>query len=155
MALQHRPVKAQSRVFFAARCDVFVPGDMGNGILRYQGATQRCQRFVLRRLKDIAFQPFEFDANRVVIAVAAAPVAGLPSMPGTRIAADNLQDYLDAQERDILSRVLHDTRYNRTAAASKLGMSLRQIRYRIARLNIAMPDGDTQADNSDGADDAS
>lgn len=66
---------------------------------------------------------------------------------------DNLQDYLDAQERDILSRVLHDTRYNRTAAASKLGMSLRQIRYRIARLNIAMPDGDTQTDSSDGADD--
>jgi two-component system response regulator PilR (NtrC family) len=55
---------------------------------------------------------------------------------------DNLQDYLDGQERDILCRVLHDTRYNRTAAASKLGMSLRQIRYRIARLNIAMPDGD-------------
>jgi two-component system, NtrC family, response regulator PilR len=66
---------------------------------------------------------------------------------------DNLQDYLDAQERDILSRVLEGTRYNRTAAANKLGMSLRQIRYRIARLNIAMPDGDTQTDSSDGADD--
>ena len=65
---------------------------------------------------------------------------------------NNLQDYLDTQERDILSRVLHDTRYNRTAAASKLGMSLRQIRYRIARLNIAMPDGDTQMENSDDAD---
>jgi two-component system, NtrC family, response regulator PilR len=66
---------------------------------------------------------------------------------------DNLQDYLDAQERDILSRVLQDTRYNRTAAASKLGMSLRQIRYRIARLNIAMPDGDTHTDFNDGDDD--
>ena len=65
---------------------------------------------------------------------------------------NNLQDYLDTQERDILSRVLHDTRYNRTAAASKLGMSLRQIRYRIARLNIPMPDGDTQMENSDDAD---
>ena len=65
----------------------------------------------------------------------AAPVSAVP---------DNLQEYLDAQERDILRRVLHDTRYNRTAAASKLGISLRQIRYRIARLNIAMPDGDVQ-----------
>ena len=65
----------------------------------------------------------------------------------------NLQDYLDAQERDILSRVLHDTHYNRTAAAAKLGMSLRQIRYRIARLNIAMPEGETQADSGDGKDD--
>ena len=57
---------------------------------------------------------------------------------------ENLQDYLDAQERDILCRVLQDTRYNRTAAANKLGMSLRQIRYRIARLGITMPDGDMQ-----------
>ena len=67
---------------------------------------------------------------------------------------DNLQDYLDAQERDILCRVLHDTRYNRTAAASKLGMSLRQIRYRIARLGIAMPDGDTQEASHDSTNDA-
>ena len=65
---------------------------------------------------------------------------------------DNLQDFLDAQERDILCRVLHDTRYNRTAAASKLGMSLRQIRYRIARLNIAMPDSDTIEASHDIAD---
>lgn len=74
----------------------------------------------------------------------------LPSSPATAVATpvmpalpDNLQDYLDAQERGILCRVLQETRYNRTAAASKLGMSLRQIRYRIARLNIAVPDGDT------------
>ena len=66
---------------------------------------------------------------------------------------DNLQDYLDTQERDILSRVLQDTRYNRTAAASKLGMSLRQIRYRIARINISMPYIDAQETDIDNADD--
>ena len=68
----------------------------------------------------------------------------LQTAPALLALPDNLQDYLDAQERDILCRVLVGTRYNRTAAASKLGMSLRQIRYRIARLNIVMPDGDTQ-----------
>ena len=73
--------------------------------------------------------------------------------PQATVLPSNLQDYLDAQERDILTRVLHDTRYNRTAAAIKLGMSLRQIRYRIARLDIAMPDGDVQANNGDGVDD--
>ena len=67
---------------------------------------------------------------------------------------DNLQDYLDGQEREILCRVLEDTRYNRTAAASRLGMSLRQIRYRIARLNIVMPDGDAQDAGIDNIDDA-
>jgi two-component system response regulator PilR (NtrC family) len=60
---------------------------------------------------------------------------------------DNLQDYLDAQEREILCRVLRESRFNRTAAASRLGLSLRQIRYRIARLNIAMPDGEAGVDN--------
>ena len=70
----------------------------------------------------------------------------MPELP------ENLQDFLDAQERDILCRVLHDTRYNRTAAASKLGMSLRQIRYRIACLNIAMPDSDTLEASHDIAD---
>lgn len=77
----------------------------------------------------------------------------VPTTPQGVPLSDNLQEYLDAQERDILTRVLHETRYNRTAAASKLGMSLRQIRYRIARLNIAMPDADGQADNPNDADD--
>ncbi|MBU2287817.1 MAG: helix-turn-helix domain-containing protein, partial [Gammaproteobacteria bacterium] len=37
---------------------------------------------------------------------------------------------------------LHDSGFNRTAAAARLGLSLRQIRYRIARLGIATPGGD-------------
>jgi two-component system, NtrC family, response regulator PilR len=53
---------------------------------------------------------------------------------------DNLQLYLDDLERNILAKVLSEYRFNRTAAAAKLGLTLRQIRYRIARLNIAMPD---------------
>jgi two-component system response regulator PilR (NtrC family) len=52
---------------------------------------------------------------------------------------ENLQDFLDQQERSILSKVLQETGFNRTAAAAKLGLSLRQIRYRIARLNIMTP----------------
>ncbi|MES2398917.1 MAG: sigma-54 dependent transcriptional regulator [Pseudomonadota bacterium] len=76
-----------------------------------------------------------------------APAGALPvTVPG------NLQDYLDTQERTILCKVLQETRFNRTAAAAKLGLSLRQIRYRIARLNIAMPDGDSNIDSADLAD---
>jgi two-component system, NtrC family, response regulator PilR len=61
---------------------------------------------------------------------------------------ENLQDFLDQQERNILSKVLEETGFNRTAAATRLGLSLRQIRYRIARLNIATPMGD-DASNED------
>lgn len=59
---------------------------------------------------------------------------------------ENLQAFLDGQERGILSKVLQETGFNRTAAAAKLGISLRQIRYRIARLNIVTPGGDDATD---------
>jgi two-component system, NtrC family, response regulator PilR len=53
----------------------------------------------------------------------------------------DLQAHLDAQERLILIKALKDTGFNRTAAAARLGMSLRQIRYRMARLGIEADDG--------------
>ena len=62
---------------------------------------------------------------------------------------DNLQDFLDQQERSILVKVLQDTGFNRTAAAAKLGLSLRQIRYRIARLGITTPGHDDAAETLD------
>ena len=71
----------------------------------------------------------------------------LESPPAEYVAVpENLQDFLDGQERNILSKVLQETGFNRTAAAAKLGISLRQIRYRIARLNIVTPQGDEAAD---------
>jgi two-component system response regulator PilR (NtrC family) len=51
----------------------------------------------------------------------------------------DLQAWLDQQEREILVRALREAGFNRTATAARLGISLRQIRYRIARLNIAVP----------------
>ncbi len=51
----------------------------------------------------------------------------------------DLQSHLDQQEREILVKTLKETSFNRTLAASRLGLSLRQIRYRIARLKIDMP----------------
>lgn len=54
----------------------------------------------------------------------------------------DLQQYLDELERSILSRALQATDFNRTAAATRLGLSLRQMRYRIARLRIDAPNLD-------------
>ncbi len=48
----------------------------------------------------------------------------------------DLQAHLDEQERQILIKALRDSSFNRTAAAARLGMTLRQIRYRMARLGI-------------------
>ena len=59
----------------------------------------------------------------------------------------DLAAYLDAVERDILERALERHRYNRTAAGASLNLSLRQMRYRMARLGVGAgvgaADGDT------------
>jgi len=39
-------------------------------------------------------------------------------------------------ERELIRRALRQARFNRTRAASLLGISLRQLRYRMQRLTI-------------------
>jgi two-component system, NtrC family, response regulator PilR len=67
--------------------------------------------------------------------VLAAPVierhAALPS---------DLAAHLDEVERDILVRALVRHRFNRTAAGASLGLTLRQMRYRMARLGVNVAD---------------
>jgi two-component system response regulator PilR (NtrC family) len=62
--------------------------------------------------------------------------------------SQDLQTYLNQLERDVLIRALQEHHFNRTAAAASIGLNLRQIRYRMARLNIQSPKDD------DGATDA-
>ncbi len=85
-----------------------------------------------------------FDAPSPVAPVASAAPAASPKAAPPPLPSD-LQAYLDQQEREILVRALHESGFNRTAAAARLGMSLRQIRYRIARLGITTPNGDDGA----------
>ena len=47
-----------------------------------------------------------------------------------------LGDFLDHIERELIEKALAQTRYNRTAAADLLGITFRQLRYRMQRLNI-------------------
>jgi two-component system response regulator PilR (NtrC family) len=48
----------------------------------------------------------------------------------------SLPSYLDSLEREAIRRALERTRYNRTAAAQLLGITFRQLRYRMQRLAI-------------------
>ena len=59
----------------------------------------------------------------------------------------DLQSYLDEQERQVLLKALKEAGFNRTAAAARLGLNLRQMRYRIQRLGIAMPSDSPQEDH--------
>lgn len=47
-----------------------------------------------------------------------------------------LQDYLDQLEKESIVEALEKTKYNRTAAAKLLGITVRSMRYRIERLGL-------------------
>jgi two-component system response regulator PilR (NtrC family) len=64
----------------------------------------------------------------------AAPAIGQVPLPVDLVA------HLDQVERDVLQRALERYRFNRTAAGASLGLSLRQMRYRMARLGINLSD---------------
>ena len=80
--------------------------------------------------EQLAAAPAQALSNAADTEQISAQAASIPS---------DLQAYLDAQERQILVKALEAADYNRTLAANRLGISLRQIRYRIARLQVPMP----------------
>ncbi|MBO9689233.1 MAG: sigma-54-dependent Fis family transcriptional regulator [Mitsuaria chitosanitabida] len=80
-------------------------------------------------------------------ALDAAPGAGAEAAPDAHLPPElrdgsplprDLATYLDEVERRILLRALEHYRNNRTAAGASLGLSLRQMRYRMARLAISI-----------------
>ena len=47
-----------------------------------------------------------------------------------------LDDYISSIERDAIAKALKETRYNKTAAAKKLGITFRALRYKLKKLGI-------------------
>lgn len=66
------------------------------------------------------------------------PTAAPPSDDGAL--PSNLPDYLSQVERDIILRALTQTQFNRTQAAALLGISVRQLRYQMQKLDIHTPE---------------
>lgn len=54
----------------------------------------------------------------------------------TNMANGNLEAYIENIERLAINEALEATRWNKTAAAEKLGISFRALRYRCSKLNI-------------------
>ena len=78
-------------------------------------------------------------------APAAAPVPAVAAAPGATPLApealpNSLPDYLIQVERDIILRALAQTQFNRTQAAQLLGISFRQLRYQMQKLDIQEPE---------------
>ena len=68
-------------------------------------------------------------------------LADLPELAGRDVAvgepgADGLEGQLEHIQREAIVRALEQTRYNKTKAAELLGMTFRQLRYRVKKLGI-------------------
>ena len=83
-------------------------------------------------------------AAPVVAEAAPAPAEptepAMPPLPVFDLLPSNMPAYLEAVERSIITRALAQTNFNRTQAAQLLGISFRQLRYQMQKLNISEPD---------------
>ncbi|MBF0257120.1 MAG: sigma-54-dependent Fis family transcriptional regulator, partial [Gammaproteobacteria bacterium] len=68
------------------------------------------------------------------------PLASICQISDSR----NLDQYLEGIERQLISAALDETGWNRTAAARRLGISFRALRYKLDKLNLAQDAGDEE-----------
>jgi two-component system response regulator PilR (NtrC family) len=128
-------------------------------VLPLEGNVRELENILQRALAMSEGEALEIDAPGFEQAIAntlsntsktGAAQAGLTAqMPENRLKNHgelqelpyDLGAYLDAIERDILVRALQECGYNRTATAQRLGITLRQVRYRIQQLGIDCSEG--------------
>jgi len=61
---------------------------------------------------------------------------GQSSAESVRSPRGQLEDYLSDQEKQVILDALEQTRWNKTAAAKLLGLTFRQLRYRLKKLEL-------------------
>jgi two-component system response regulator PilR (NtrC family) len=79
------------------------------------------------------------DHGALTASMPAGLPAALPAQRATELPTElptDLGSHLEAIERRVLMAALERHHFNRTAAGASLGLTLRQIRYRMARLGI-------------------
>ena len=90
----------------------------------------------LENILERAYTLCEADTIRVSdLRFADAPAASDPVSGGLAQVSD-LEDYLETIERTLILQALEETRWNRTAAAQRLGLTFRSMRYRLKKLGL-------------------
>lgn len=89
--------------------------------------------------EDLGLAPPAPSLEKIEVEVAA-PIHATGLSPAEAPLPTDLVAHLDQIERDILVQALEKHRLNRTAAGASLGLSLRQMRYRMARLGVQVSD---------------
>jgi two-component system response regulator PilR (NtrC family) len=84
----------------------------------------------------VAEEPAPAEPSTAAPADAPAAAVAPPTFSLVDGIPDNLEAYLDSLEREAIRAALVSTRNNRTAAAQRLGLTFRQLRYRMQRLGL-------------------
>jgi two-component system response regulator PilR (NtrC family) len=76
------------------------------------------------------------------------PIPATNALPPTppQATGDSLETYLLGIEKNMIIKALDETHWNRTAAAKKLGMTFRSLRYRLKKLGL---DDDSPEEDTD------
>lgn len=105
---------------------------------RYPGNVRELENILERAVALSGDAPIA--AEDIMIQQSSAAQEAPALMPGDHLAAetqvDDLGNQLESVERQAIIRALKEARYNKTAAAKKLGLTLRALRYRIQKLGI-------------------
>lgn len=106
----------------AALCEYSFPGN----VRELENILQRA--FTMSESDEISIEDLNLPNHQSQLAKAVTS--------STNMANGNLEAYIENIERLAINEALEATRWNKTAAAEKLGISFRALRYRCSKLNI-------------------
>ncbi|MGI9292042.1 MAG: sigma-54-dependent transcriptional regulator [Gammaproteobacteria bacterium] len=90
----------------------------------------------VRELENVLERAVTLCENDVIHA-ADIQVRGTDNVASQEPASAGLGEAMDVVERTTIMKALEETRFNKTKAAEKLGLSLRALRYRMQKLDIS------------------
>ena len=107
-----------------ALCEYSFPGN----VRELENILQRA--FTMSESDEISIEDLNLPKHKIK------PTMEREMESSTNMANGNLEAYIENIERLAINEALEATRWNKTAAAQKLGISFRALRYRCSKLNI-------------------
>lgn len=90
----------------------------------------------VRELENMLERAITLSAGNLITEADLAMRSGTPEVESAAQSGAGLGDQIEEVQRQAIVDALEKTRYNKTAAAKLLGLTFRQLRYRIKKLGI-------------------